>query len=78
VGKAVTDTNRPPPTADGDSDGDGASAGARPGRRRRRVVVPPPEGTDPTPEGEPEQFPGDENDERLHQDVPPHWGERGV
>jgi hypothetical protein len=41
---------------------------------RRRVVVPPPDGVDPTPEGEPDRFGDNDNDERLKADVPPHWG----
>ena len=42
-------------------------------RPRRRVVVPPPEGTDADPVAEPERHRGDENDERLKAEKPPHY-----
>ena len=45
-----------------------------PKKQRRRVHVPPPEGTDPHPEAEPERFPDDDNTDRLKADKPPHWG----
>ena len=43
-------------------------------KKRRRAQVPPPEGTDPHPEGEPDRFSDDDNAERLKGDKPPHWG----
>ncbi|WP_217133885.1 hypothetical protein [Leucobacter chinensis] len=56
-------------------------------RRNRRVVTPPPAGSDPQPaaHGHPERWDetgaaprgargAGENDERLKNDKPPHWG----
>jgi len=45
-------------------------------RRRagRRVTTDPVPGTDPTPSPEPERHSSAENDARLREDVPPHWG----
>jgi hypothetical protein len=48
-----------------------------PGREKHkhnRVTTPAPEGSDPAPAPEPARSSGDENDERLKGDVPPHWG----
>lgn len=44
-------------------------------RRRRRASLPAPEGSDPVPE-DPARGPrrDDENDARLREDRPPHWG----
>lgn len=45
-------------------------------RRRtgRRVTTDPVPGTDPSPSPEPERHASGENDARLREDVPPHWG----
>ena len=43
------------------------------GRTRRRVTTPPPPGSDPAPSPEPERHRGDENDERLRAEKPPHY-----
>lgn len=45
-------------------------------RRRgsRRVTTPPPAGSDPHPDPEPQRSSGTENDDRLRRDKPPHWG----
>jgi hypothetical protein len=42
-------------------------------RTRRRVTTPPPDGTDPTPAPEAPRHPGNENDERMRADKPPHY-----
>ena len=45
-------------------------------RRRagRRVTTDPVPGSDPAPAPEPERHGSAENDARLREDVPPHWG----
>jgi hypothetical protein len=43
-------------------------------RKHRRVTTKAVPGTDPEPQKEPPRHPGGENDERLRQDKPPHWG----
>jgi len=43
-------------------------------RKHRRVTTEPVPGTDPNPAPEPPRGTGTENDARLKQDVPPHWG----
>ncbi|GAB2985045.1 hypothetical protein GCM10027282_25740 [Frigoribacterium salinisoli] len=55
---------------------DGAAAPQLVVRRRagRRVTTDPVPGTDPTPAPEPERHSSAENDARLREDVPPHWG----
>jgi len=55
---------------------DPASEGqpAVPRRKHRRVTTEPVPGTDPNPAPEPPRGTGTENDARLKQDVPPHWG----
>jgi len=45
-----------------------------PRRKHRRVTTQPVPGTDPNPTPEPARSTGTENDARLKQDVPPHWG----
>jgi len=50
-----------------------ASENASTARPRRRVVVPPPEGTEPAPEAEPERHRENDNDERLKAEKPPHY-----
>ncbi|RGE18976.1 hypothetical protein [Leucobacter sp. wl10] len=53
--------------------GDGGAA--RTVRRPRRATLPAPEGSDPEPRDPPaEQRGSDENDARLREDRPPHWG----
>ncbi len=42
-------------------------------RTRRRVTTPPPDGTDPTPAPEAPRHPGNENDDRMRADKPPHY-----
>ena len=43
--------------------------------RRRRATTPPPPGSDPAPYDPPTQArPDSENDARLREDKPPHWG----
>ena len=39
----------------------------------RRVSTPPPEGTDPHPDAEPDRHGDGENDERLRGEKPPHY-----
>ena len=43
-------------------------------RKHRRVTTKPVPGSDPNPQPEPLRHSGDENDERLKADKPPHWG----
>lgn len=43
-------------------------------RRHRRVKTKPVAGSDPNPQPEPRRHSGDENDDRLKADKPPHWG----
>jgi hypothetical protein len=43
-------------------------------RKHRRVTTKAVPGTDPEPQKEPPRHEGGENDERLRQDKPPHWG----
>jgi hypothetical protein len=43
-------------------------------RKHRRVTTKAVPGTDPEPQKEPPRHRGGENDERLRQDKPPHWG----
>ncbi len=54
----------------------GEDRGARaPGRRGRRATTPPPPGSDPAPYDPPTEVrPESENDARLRDDKPPHWG----
>jgi len=59
-----------PVTAEPDHHG----AHEKPTRTHRRVTTDPVPGTDPSPEPEPSRSSGTENDARLKQDVPPHWG----
>ncbi len=42
--------------------------------RRRRVTTEGAPGTDPHPQREPPRHAASENDDRLRQDKPPHWG----
>lgn len=42
--------------------------------RHRRVTTEAVPGSDPTPSPGPPQHDGTENDERLKDDKPPHWG----
>lgn len=45
------------------------------GRRPRRAIRPAPEGTDPEPYDPPSAPRSEsENDQRLRDDKPPHWG----
>jgi len=44
-----------------------------PRRKHRRVTTEPVPGSDPSPQPEPPRTSGTENDDRLKQDVPPHW-----
>jgi hypothetical protein len=44
-----------------------------PPRRRRRVTTKPPEGSDPTPQQEPDRHAEGENDARMRQEKPPHY-----
>jgi hypothetical protein len=54
---------------------DGAAHPDEPRRRKhRRVTTKAVPGTDPEPQKEPPRHEGGENDERLRQDKPPHWG----
>jgi hypothetical protein len=53
-------------------DGEGAEEPRR--RKHRRVTTKAVPGTDPEPQKEPPRHEGGENDERLRQDKPPHWG----
>lgn len=48
--------------------------GAKRGRRHRRVSTKPVAGSDPNPQSEPPRHAGNENDDRLKADKPPHWG----
>lgn len=58
---------------DGDaSRGEGPSESGLPGTRRR-ATTPPPEGSDPHPEGEPRRHAPDANDERMRRERPPHY-----
>lgn len=43
-------------------------------RRHPRITTQPTPGSDPTPPKEPPRHAETENDERLKQDKPPHWG----
>jgi hypothetical protein len=43
-------------------------------RHRRRVTTDAPAGSDPHPDPEPARHVATENDDRLKQDKPPHWG----
>jgi hypothetical protein len=53
---------------------DGAAASPRRARRaNRRVTTAPPEGSDPTPQREPERHALTENDDRLRAEKPPHY-----
>ena len=47
--------------------------GRRP-HKHVRVTTEAPAGSDPTPAPEPSRGTGTENDARLRDDVPPHWG----
>jgi len=40
---------------------------------RRRATTPPPPGSDPTPAPEPPRISPRENDQRMLDDVPPHY-----
>lgn len=65
--------------AEGPPDGEGfdaATYAARPKRVRkhRRVSTDPVPGSDPNPQPEPSRYSGEENDDRLKADKPPHWG----
>ena len=40
---------------------------------RRRATTPPPPGSDPHPAPEPPRISPRDNDERMRQDVPPHY-----
>ena len=68
---------RQPTTPDPDAvaEPDGAAPASAPVRQRirRRVTTPPPDGTDPTPAPEAPRHPGNENDERMRADKPPHY-----
>jgi len=43
-------------------------------RKHSRVTTEPPAGSDPSPAPEAPRGSGTENDARLKDDVPPHWG----
>lgn len=43
-------------------------------RKHRRASTKPVPGSDPNPQPEPLRHSGDENDDRLKADKPPHWG----
>jgi hypothetical protein len=70
----------PPPSSGADSEPRPDSEEAEPAkpvrrkRVRRRVTTQPVPGSDPTPQKEPPRYTEDENDFRLRQDKPPHWG----
>ena len=53
---------------------DVTDAPARHRKKHARVRTDPVPGTDPNPAPEPPRSTGTENDARLKQDVPPHWG----
>ncbi|GAA4672024.1 hypothetical protein [Frondihabitans cladoniiphilus] len=46
----------------------------RPRKRGRRVTTDPVPGSDPTPAPVDRRVDSSDNDSRLKQDVPPHWG----
>jgi hypothetical protein len=70
-------TEHPDSTAHSDSTEhpDGTEHSEEPRRRKhRRVTTKAVPGTDQEPQKEPPRHEGGENDERLRQDKPPHWG----
>ncbi len=67
-------SSSPPPSSGADSERAEPVKPAPRKRVRRRVTTQPVPGSDPTPQKEPPRHTEDENDFRLRQDKPPHWG----